>query len=148
MDTLRGHSHHLPHRCLSPHAGRKAFTLQTLRNVCVWSSMAASFSTTTPIISTASETGICWSAWVRASSISSSDDRGRLPDAAWIREIDPSLVGAEHAPVEIPFEVRRDERVYFERFEIETAGKVLEVEGSFGLDGSRDVRAKVTYRRD
>ncbi len=74
-------------------------------------------------------------------------ERGRLPDAAWVREIDPALVGAEHAPVEIPFEVR-DERVYFERFEIEAGEKVLELEGSIGLDGSRDLRAAINRRRD
>jgi uncharacterized protein involved in outer membrane biogenesis len=74
-------------------------------------------------------------------------ERGRLADAPWIREIDPSLAGAEHAPVEVPFEVR-DERVYFERFEVEVAGKVLELEGSFGLDGSRDLRATVNRRRE
>jgi uncharacterized protein involved in outer membrane biogenesis len=74
-------------------------------------------------------------------------ERGRFADAPWIREIDPVLVGAQHAPVEIPFEVR-DERVYFDRFELEVPERVLALEGSFGLDGSRDVRAKVTYRRD
>jgi hypothetical protein len=69
-------------------------------------------------------------------------ERGRFADAPWIREIDPVLVGAQHAPVEIPFEVR-DERVYFERFELEAKGKVLELEGSVGLDGSRDIRGSV-----
>ena len=73
--------------------------------------------------------------------------RGRLPDAPWIREIDLALAGAEHAPAEIPFEVR-DERVYLERFELEATGKVLELEGSLGLDGSRDLRATVSRRRD
>jgi len=74
-------------------------------------------------------------------------ERGRLPDAPWIREIDSALAGAEHAPVEILFEVR-NERVYFERFELEAAEKVLALEGSFGLDGSRDIRATVNPRRD
>jgi uncharacterized protein involved in outer membrane biogenesis len=69
-------------------------------------------------------------------------ERGRLPDVPWVREIDPTLAGAEHAPVEIAFEVR-DERVYFERFELEAKGKVLELEGSVGLDGSRDIRGSV-----
>ncbi len=67
-------------------------------------------------------------------------ERGRLPDASWIREIDSSLAGAEHERVEIPFEVR-DERVYIARVPIEAAGRVLAIEGSFGLDGSRDLRA-------
>lgn len=67
-------------------------------------------------------------------------ERGRLPDAPWIREIDPALAGAEHAPAEIPFEVR-NERVYVERVEIEVGERVLELEGSVGLDGSRDLRA-------
>ncbi len=74
-------------------------------------------------------------------------DRGGLPDAPWIREIDPALVGADHAPAEIPF-VIRDESVYFERFEIEAAEKILQLEGSFGLDGSTDLRATVRRRRD
>jgi uncharacterized protein involved in outer membrane biogenesis len=74
-------------------------------------------------------------------------ERGRLPDAPWIREIDPALVGAQHAPVEIPFEVR-DERVYFDRFELEVPERVLALEGSFGLDGSRDLRATVDRRPD
>jgi len=73
--------------------------------------------------------------------------RGRLPDAPWIRAIDPGLAGAEHSPVDIPFEVR-DERVYFERLEIESSEGVLDLEGSLGLDGSRDLRATVTRRRD
>jgi uncharacterized protein involved in outer membrane biogenesis len=64
---------------------------------------------------------------------------GRFEDAAWIREIEPALAGAEHAPVEIPFEVR-DERVFLNGFEIAVAGRVLELEGSLGLDGSRDLR--------
>jgi hypothetical protein len=74
-------------------------------------------------------------------------ERGRLPDAGWVREIDPALAGAEHAPVEIPFEMR-DERVYFERFEIEATEKTLALDGSFGLDRSRDLRATVNRRRD
>ncbi len=74
-------------------------------------------------------------------------ERGRLPDAHWIREIDPELVGAEHAPAEIPFDVR-DGRVYFDGFELEATGKILEVEGSFGLDGAGDLRATVKSRRD
>jgi hypothetical protein len=65
--------------------------------------------------------------------------RGRLPDAPWVREIDPSLAGAEHGPVEVPFQIR-NERVYIERIELEAAGGVIEVEGSVGLDGSRDLR--------
>ncbi len=65
-------------------------------------------------------------------------ERGRLPDSSWIREIDPSLAGAEHARVEIPFEIR-DERVYIDRVPIEAAGKVIAVEGSLGLDGSRNL---------
>jgi len=74
-------------------------------------------------------------------------ERGRLPDAPWIREIDPSLAGVEHAPAEIPFVVR-DERVYFDRFELEAMERVLELEGSFGLDGSRDLRSAVNRRHD
>jgi hypothetical protein len=72
---------------------------------------------------------------------------GRFPDAPWIREIDPSLAGAEHVPVEIPFEVR-DERVYFERVELETTVKTVAIEGSVGLDGSTDLRGTVNRRRD
>jgi hypothetical protein len=65
--------------------------------------------------------------------------RGRLPDSPWVREIDPSLAGADHGPVEVPFEVR-DERVYIEGVAIEAAGRVFEIEGWFGLDGSRALR--------
>jgi hypothetical protein len=65
--------------------------------------------------------------------------RGRLPDAPWVRQIDPSLAGAEHGPVGVPFEIR-DERVYIEPIELEAAGRIFEVEGSLGLDGSRDLR--------
>ncbi len=72
-------------------------------------------------------------------------ERGMFPDASWIREIDPALTGVEHEPSEIPFEVR-DERLYLERFEIAVAGRALELEGSIGLDGSRDLR--VNRRRD
>ena len=64
---------------------------------------------------------------------------GRFSDASWVGEIDPSLAGAEHGPVEIPFEIR-DERVYIEGVEIDAAGRRMEIEGSFGLDGSRDLR--------
>jgi len=71
---------------------------------------------------------------------------GRLPDADWVREIDPALVGAEHGAVEIPFEVRA-ERVYFEKFEIDAGEKMLELEGSLGLDGSTDLRGMVNRRR-
>lgn len=74
-------------------------------------------------------------------------ERGRLPDAPWIREIDPALAGAEHDPVEIVFEVR-DERVYFEKLELEAAAKSFTIEGSVGLDGSRDIRATVNRRPD
>jgi len=74
-------------------------------------------------------------------------ERGRLPDAAWVREIDPTLAGEEHAPVEIPFEARGG-RVYFETFPIEAAETIVELEGSVGLDGSRDIRAKLDRRRD
>jgi len=74
-------------------------------------------------------------------------ERGRLPDAPWVREIDPALAGAEHAPVEIAFEVR-DERVYFERLELEAAENIYAIEGSVGIDGSRDIRATVNRRRD
>ena len=74
-------------------------------------------------------------------------ERGRFPDALWIREIDPALAGAEHAPVEIPFEVR-EERVYLQRFEIDATEEVVELEGSVGLDGSTDLRATVNRRRD
>jgi hypothetical protein len=42
----------------------------------------------------------------------------------------------------------RDERVYFERFELEATDIVLELEGSVGLDGSTDIRAIVNRRRD
>jgi hypothetical protein len=74
-------------------------------------------------------------------------ERGRLSDAPWVREIDPALAGAEHAPVDIGFEVR-DERVYFERLELDAGEKTLSIEGSVGLDGSRDLRARVNPRRD
>ena len=67
-------------------------------------------------------------------------EAGRLPDASWVREIDPSLAGAEHAPLEVHFEVR-DDRVHFERFEIRTGDRLFELEGSIGLDGSWDLRA-------
>jgi hypothetical protein len=67
-------------------------------------------------------------------------EAGRLPDASWVREIDASLAGAQHDPVEVRFEVR-DDRVHFERFEIQTGESVFELEGSAGLDGSKDLRA-------
>jgi uncharacterized protein involved in outer membrane biogenesis len=70
---------------------------------------------------------------------------GRFEDAPWIREIEPALAGAEHAPMEIQFEIR-DERVFLNGFEIAVAGRVLELEGSLGLDGSRDLR--LHRRRD
>lgn len=69
-------------------------------------------------------------------------ERGRLPDAPWIREIDPALVGVDHAPVEIPFAVR-DGRLYVERFELQATEKAVAIEGSIGLDGSRDLRSSV-----
>ncbi|HJS74911.1 MAG TPA: hypothetical protein VJ921_11540, partial [Vicinamibacteria bacterium] len=65
--------------------------------------------------------------------------RGRLPDAQWVRDLDPSLAGAEHGPVKVPFEIN-EERVRIERVEMEAAGRVIEIEGSLGLDGSRDLR--------
>ena len=74
-------------------------------------------------------------------------ERGRLPNVPWVREIDPALAGAEHAPAAIVFEVR-DERVRFERFELEVGENLLELEGSFGLDGSRDLSANLSRRRD
>ena len=73
-------------------------------------------------------------------------ERGRIPDGPWVREIDPALAGAEHAPVEIVFEVR-DERVYIESFELEAAGRIVAIEGTVGLDGS-DIRATANRRRD
>ncbi len=74
-------------------------------------------------------------------------ERGRLPDAPWVREIDPALAGAEHAPVEIAFEVR-DERVHFERLELEAGDEILSIEGSVGFDGSRDLRATASRSRE
>jgi hypothetical protein len=66
-------------------------------------------------------------------------ERGRLPDAPWVREIDPSFAGAEHGPVEVPFEIR-NERVQIGRVRLEVEGRAVEIEGSLGLDGSRDLR--------
>jgi hypothetical protein len=60
---------------------------------------------------------------------------GRIPDAAWAREVVPALAGTEHGPLEIAFEIR-DERIYFGKLAI---GGV-ELEGSVGFDGSRNVR--------
>jgi uncharacterized protein involved in outer membrane biogenesis len=74
-------------------------------------------------------------------------ERGRLPDNPWVREIDPALAGAEHAPVEIAFEVR-NERVHFERLELDARDKIVAIEGSVGLDGGRDIRATVNRRPD
>jgi uncharacterized protein involved in outer membrane biogenesis len=74
-------------------------------------------------------------------------ERGRFSDAPWVMEIDPALAGEEHAPAEIAFDVR-DERVHFERHELESGEKVVAIEGSVGLDGSRDLRATVDRRRD
>jgi hypothetical protein len=74
-------------------------------------------------------------------------ERGRLPDAPWLREIDPALAGAEHAPVDAAFEVR-DERVYFDKLELEAAENIYAIEGSVGLDGSRDIRTAVNRRQD
>jgi hypothetical protein len=68
---------------------------------------------------------------------------GRFVDGPWIREIDPALVGTEHAPAQIPFEVR-DARVYVASFGIEAGKKVLEIEGSVGLDGSRDLHLQTS----
>jgi uncharacterized protein involved in outer membrane biogenesis len=67
---------------------------------------------------------------------------GRFEDAPWIREIDPALAGAKHAPIEIPFDVR-DERVFLQSFDIQAAEKTVAIEGSIGLDGSRDLRGSV-----
>lgn len=49
--------------------------------------------------------------------------------------------------MEIPFEVR-EERLYFQRFEIDTGQRALELVGSFGLEGAKDIRASIRGRRD
>ena len=74
-------------------------------------------------------------------------ESGRLPDAPWVREIDPALAGAEHAPIDVAFEVR-DERLYFDRVELEVGEEICAIEGSVGFDGSKDIRARVNRRRD
>jgi hypothetical protein len=67
--------------------------------------------------------------------------RGTLPDAPWVRSIDPSLAGAEHGPLKVPFEIV-EERIRIEPVEMEAAGRVLRIEGSLGFDGSQDLRGR------
>jgi hypothetical protein len=58
-----------------------------------------------------------------------------------VRSIDPSLAGAEHGPLKVPFEIV-EERIRIEPVEMEAAGRVLRIEGSLGFDGSQDLRGR------